>query len=132
VGSSDRATGTLTIFVEGLELTAQIGVHAHERNRKQVLLFDIEIELQAPQYDTIDSTLDYDLVVDLVKRILGEGHIQLVETVVQRVAEALGQFRTARRATVRVRKPGALDKAKSAGAVWSGSFGSPQDRTGGT
>lgn len=118
-------THRLWIFVEGLELPARIGVHAHEHRRTQSLGFDVEIEIGPVLDDAIASTLDYDLVVDLIERVLAEGHIQLVETVAKRVVEALGAFPMVRYAEVRVTKPSALSKARAAGAIWAATFSVP-------
>jgi 7,8-dihydroneopterin aldolase/epimerase/oxygenase len=118
----------LRIFVEGLKLQANIGVHAHEHGRKQNLIFDVEMELAPLLDDAIESTLDYDFVANLVERILDQGHIQLVETVAGRVIEALGALPMVRHATVRVRKPSAHGKAQTAGAIWTASFRASRDQ----
>ncbi|PZR87268.1 MAG: hypothetical protein DI537_26590 [Stutzerimonas stutzeri] len=45
--------GTMTIFVERLEIAARIGVHAHERGRTQPLLVSVDVEIAAPEADEI-------------------------------------------------------------------------------
>jgi 7,8-dihydroneopterin aldolase/epimerase/oxygenase len=117
-GTGDR----MTIFIAGLEMQARIGVHDHEHGRTQTLLFDIEFGLDPAIRDDLADTLDYETVVQLVNRVLGDGHIQLVETVARRVADALRYDLRVKDVVVRVTKPTALPGAGAAGVVWSGPY----------
>jgi 7,8-dihydroneopterin aldolase/epimerase/oxygenase len=116
----------MTIFLAGLEMPARIGVHDHEYGRTQMLLFDIEIKLTPTTEDEIANTLDYETVVEVVERVLGEGHIQLVETVAQRIAHALQCDPRLDEVAVRVTKPTALPRARTAGVIWSTSQRTPK------
>jgi dihydroneopterin aldolase len=111
----------MTIFIAGLEMPARIGVHDNEYGRTQMLLFDIKIKLTPTTADEIASTLDYEIVVELVERVLGEGHIQLVETVARRIAHALRCDPRLDEVVVRA----ALPRARAAGVIWSTSHRAP-------
>jgi dihydroneopterin aldolase len=64
----------MTIFIADLEKPAQIGVHDHERDRTQLLSFDVEIKLTPASKDDIADTLDHESVVLVVERVLNDGH----------------------------------------------------------
>jgi dihydroneopterin aldolase len=116
----------MTIFIAGLEMPARIGVHDHEYGRTQMLSFDIEIKLNPTTKDEIANTLDYESVAELVERVLGEGHIRLVETVARRIAHALQCDPRLDEVVVRVTKPTALPNARAAGVIWSASLRAPK------
>ncbi len=54
------------IFFDQLELSVSIGIHAHEKEKKQPVLIWLEmyfpLKLSSPKNDSIDEVLDYDLV----------------------------------------------------------------------
>lgn len=120
-GNACDTQDSMTIFIAGLEMPAQIGVHDHEHGRTQMLVFDIEIKLNPTTVDDIADTLDYESVVQVIERVLGDGHIQLVETVARRVAHALRCNSRLEDVVVRVTKPTALPGARAAGVIWCAS-----------
>ncbi len=105
------------VFVEGLALDASVGVLDSERDARQPLVVDIEMEVDAgaPVEGGLASVVDYRVAAGHARRIVDAGHIELVETFAERLAGAcLGDPRvTAVR--VRARKPGAVAGAEAAG-----------------
>ena len=98
------------VFVRGLTVQAEIGVHPHERGRRQPLIVDVEIDLDADAsgWRTIRETVNYDHIVGHARKLADSGHILLVETFAWRLASAcIGEAR-ALRVRVRVDKPEAL------------------------
>lgn len=113
--------GDLTVFIDGLEILASIGVHPHERESRQRIVVDVTLELgahPAPQSDRLAETLDYQAVAALVERICGGEHVQLVETLASRIAEDCISDDRVQAVTVRIAKPDALSAAHAAGCVW--------------
>jgi dihydroneopterin aldolase len=107
------------IFIHGLELQASIGVHPHEYESTQPIIIDIELdmgEMPAPQDDRLNETLDYALVADRAAELALEAHVQLVETLADRIARwALSADERVHACTVRISKPHALINASAAG-----------------
>lgn len=97
-----------TVVVRGLRLQARIGVHDHERTTVQPLVLDVDVSLSPDPVQDSGSTFDYENVVRAAREIVGEGHIELVETVARRLAEACLGHAAARRVRVYVSKPKAL------------------------
>jgi len=99
----------LTVFVRGLRLEAEIGVNADEFGRRQPLVIDAEIALIPPERcEHIGETVNYELVVQRAQAIAAAGHVRLIETFAQRLAESLLAEPAAARVRIRIEKPEAL------------------------
>jgi len=107
------------IFVKGLQIQAFIGVHEHEYESVQPIIIDIELDMghmPSPKDDKLHETLDYGLVAEKAEEIALETHVQLVETLADRIANwALAADKRVEACTVRISKPQALLKADLAG-----------------
>mgnify|MGYP001193069912 CR=1 FL=1 len=115
---SGAGTATRRVFVRDLELTTKIGVHRHERRRAQLVRINIDLTVAdpgTPSDDRLDSVVDYEAVVDGVKEIATAGHINLVETLAERIASLCLEDRRVLIARVRVEKPNVLADAASVG-----------------
>ncbi|VAV99473.1 Dihydroneopterin aldolase [hydrothermal vent metagenome] len=106
------------IFLRGYKIMASIGVHPHEHLAKQLIKVDVELELgdtQAPQQDQLTETLNYEQLAELIENLCDQGHVQLIETLVERIAtKCLADF-AIQAVRVRIEKPGAIAKADAAG-----------------
>ena len=105
------------IFVHDYVLEVEIGVHHHEKGVTQRVRFSVDIDIALdpkPLDDDIDQTLDYDYVIDGIKAIISRGHINLVETLAEDVAQHCVSHPRAQRVEVTVEK---LDKDPGAVGV---------------
>lgn len=75
------------LFLRNFVTTARIGVYAHERERAQRVRVDLAVSLKPPfdWDDRIENVLDYDRLRQGVLDILAEGHINLLETLGERI-----------------------------------------------
>lgn len=109
----------MRIFVRGLRVEAFIGVHPHEYERRQPIIIDIELDMgdmAPPQDDRLHETLDYGIVAQKAADIALDSHVQLVETLADRIATwALETDSRVKACAVRISKPQALDTADLAG-----------------
>ena len=112
---SEPVAEGLTVFVRGLEVQAAIGVHDHELGRTQPLILDVELQLAPRSVRRLEDTYNYEGVGEAARALLAEGHIGLVETFAERLAEALMADHRIRRCRVAVAKPEALRDARAAG-----------------
>ena len=105
------------VLVRGLRLDACIGIHDHERGRAQGLAVDVEIDLSARRVESLSDTVNYEAVVEAARALVAEGHIDLVETFAERLAQACLAHEGARRVRVLILKPGALAPDADAAGV---------------
>ena len=81
--------GFYRLFVRDLVVPSSIGIHRHERDAPQRVRVTVEIDIAPPfdtESDSIGAVLSYDNVVAAVKKIISLGHINLVETLADRIA----------------------------------------------
>lgn len=95
------------LHVRDLVLDCHIGVHAEEQGVTQRVRFTVEVAVYPsprPQSDRIEDVLCYGSIVAGITRIIAEGHINLVETLAERIAAFCLEDRRAARARVRIEK----------------------------
>lgn len=112
------AEPAMRIFVRGLLVQASIGVHPHEYESTQPIIIDIELDMgdmPAPKDDRLHETLDYGTVAAKAEEIALEAHVQLVETLADRIAKWCLTDPRVMACAVRIAKPQALRKADAAG-----------------
>jgi dihydroneopterin aldolase len=104
-----RARRVMTkVFVAGLKVQAEIGVYRHEIGRVQPLVVDVELDVPTAGADRLSETLNYETILNAAREIAAGGHIELVETFAERLAQACLADGRVTRARVRVEKPLAL------------------------
>ena len=94
------------IFIRDLVLPARVGIFDHERGRTQSVRFAVIVDVLPPTEEPgrIEDTLSYDLISDAVREIVAAGHVDLVETLAERIAARVLEHPLALQATVRVEK----------------------------
>ncbi len=100
------------IFVRDLVLPCRIGLHAEEHNGSQRVRFGVEIAVaHGATRDRRRPVVDYDSIIEAIQSVIDEGHINLMETLAERVAAACLTLEGAERVSVRVEK---LDRVPGA------------------
>jgi dihydroneopterin aldolase len=107
---------TMKVFVRDLILPCRIGVDSHEKNSEQRVRINLELAcIEHPAInDEHHNVVCYADVVEDIRRLLAQGHINLVETLADRIAAQCLADRRVLGVTVRVEK---LDVMPDAGAV---------------
>jgi dihydroneopterin aldolase len=94
------------VELHGLEAFGRHGVNDDERRAGQTFLFDVAVEIPEPKEDSIDATVDYRGVRDVVTAVCEKESYKLLETLAGATADALVATFPAQTVRVRVRKPG--------------------------
>jgi dihydroneopterin aldolase len=105
------------VFVRGLKVDAHIGVYDHEHGRVQPLVIDVELDVAASHCEALGDTVNYETIRTAAQDIAAAGHIDLVETFAERLAQACFDDHRVTRARVRVEKPLALAPHAAAAGV---------------
>ena len=110
---------TQSIFVRGLRVDANIGVHAHEKGRTQPLKLDAELQIADarfhPSRDKLAEVFDYQTIRTAMIEVVRDGHIHLLETLADRVIERLLAMPDVVSVRVRVHKYTAFDDVEEVG-----------------
>ncbi len=106
------------VFVRDLELDANIGVYKREKGKLQPVRINVDLtveETEGEVGDKLENVVDYGAVVDAIKAILAEGHLNLVETLAEKVAAHCLSDSRVRVARVRIEKLNVIAEAGSVG-----------------
>jgi dihydroneopterin aldolase len=114
---ADAARALRHVFIRNLEVLAQIGIHGHEQGKPQPVRIkvDLAVEDAALLEDRLDAVVDYEAITKKIRAIVARGHINLAETLAERIAAASFEDARVKSARVRVEKLHALPGAESAG-----------------
>ncbi|MDA0229123.1 MAG: dihydroneopterin aldolase [Proteobacteria bacterium] len=77
------------VFVRDLVLPCAIGVYAHEHDAPQRVRINVELMVREEArnlQDRIENVVSYEHIVEGVRTITGESHVNLVETLAERIA----------------------------------------------
>ena len=113
--ASTRNTTTLDkIFVRDLVLDCNIGVFEEEKLGTQRVRFTVEMSIYPPSgpiTDDVVHIVNYDMIVAAIRKVMADGHINLLETLAERIAAECLTERRAAKVRVLVEK---LDRLESA------------------
>lgn len=122
---ADVARGLRHVFLRDLVLPASIGVYPHEHHTRQRIRINVDLGVEddsarplsraAVGRDDLSRVVDYAAVAGSVRQIVAAGHVRLVETLAERIAEACLLDPRVRLARIRVEKLDVFPDAASAG-----------------
>jgi 7,8-dihydroneopterin aldolase/epimerase/oxygenase len=122
---ADATRGLRHVFLRDLLLSANIGVYRDEHGRRQRIRVNVDLgvlddgarsQSRAPVgQDDLARVVDYAVIANQVNVIVAEGHVQLVETLAERIAEACLNDPRVSLARVRIEKLDVLPDGASAG-----------------
>lgn len=123
IASSTRALRH--VFLRDLVLPASIGILPHEQGTPQRIRINVDLGVEddgaqlfsrAPVgRDELSRVVDYGVVANRVRSIVSAGHVRLVETLAERIAEACLEDLRVHLARVRVEKLDIFPDAMSVG-----------------
>ena len=107
-----------TLFIKDCSVQTWIGVYEHEQKKPTILLFNIELDVdarQASSSDLIGDTVDYAVVVSYIREYLRHARHRLLETLTQQVADQIFSTFNVSRVRLSVAKTGILEGVASVG-----------------
>jgi len=107
-----------TAGLQDLQVECIVGIHPHEREARQSVFFDIDLEYDfapAASVDAIGDAVDYTRAASAVTELAERRGFQLIETMAEETAAMLlTQFPQVRRVRLEIRKPAAVPAAACA------------------
>jgi dihydroneopterin aldolase len=123
IASSTRALRH--VFLRDLVLSASIGIYPHEHAARQRVRINVDLGVEDDGAramsrarvgrDDLSRVVDYEKVAATVRGIVSAGHVRLVETLAERIAEACLSDPRVHLARIRVEKLDIFADAASAG-----------------
>jgi dihydroneopterin aldolase len=113
----DAAAKPIRLFVRDLVLSARIGVHQHERIADQRVRVNLELEVKAPPVinDDLENVVCYGEIMTGIRHVVGSGHVNLAETLAERIAAMCLLDRRVLWAKVKIEKLDVFPEAASVG-----------------
>jgi len=122
---ADATRGLRHVFLRDLLLTASIGVHPYEHRDRQRIRINVDLGVAddgVRQFsragvgrDQLARVVDYEVLANRVRAIVAVGHVRLVETLAERIAEACLEDPRVELARIRVEKLDVFPDVASAG-----------------
>ncbi len=106
------------IIIRDMKLDMLIGIHEHEKNKKQAVIVNLEATIEEQsgwQDDNHDNVVCYGEIVSAIQTIAERGHINLVETYAEHIAAFCLQNNAVSTVKVSVEKPDIFDFTRSVG-----------------
>ncbi|NRA87948.1 MAG: dihydroneopterin aldolase [Rhizobiales bacterium] len=116
---ANAAKGLRHVFVHGLKLKASIGIFDDEKARKQVVIISVDLVVTEgdAHNDQIENVVCYKKIVNDIEELIGAGHVLLVETLAEQIADKCLETDDVMRVLVKVEKPEAFIHAASVGVT---------------
>jgi len=94
------------LIVRNFILPVEIGAYQHERGHKQHVRFNVfaDVALLSNNPQDMRHIVSYDLIMDAIRQLVAQGHVDLVETLAEDIASSVLEHEAVRRVIVRVEK----------------------------
>lgn len=95
--------------ITGIETEGRHGAREGERDATQPFVVDLEVDVDA-RADDLGTTADYRELVELIRRLVAEESFSVIETLAERIAEAVAGRDGVVACRVVVHKPRAAER----------------------
>jgi 7,8-dihydroneopterin aldolase/epimerase/oxygenase len=115
---SNQTRGVRRVFVRDLEIVASVGVLEHEKRYEQRIIVSADLFVRDDYdgaSDRLADVLDYSKVVDGIARLVQGEHVNLIETLAERIASQCLADTRVESVRVRIEKPDVLPSCRSVG-----------------
>ena len=115
---ADAQASIQHVFIRDLMLTALIGVYRHEKENPQPIRINLDLAVKenlTANKDRLTEVVSYEDIADGVRKLVAIGHVNLVETLAQRIADMCFNHQRVQAVRVRIEKLAVFEDAASAG-----------------
>ncbi len=115
---ADATRGTRHVFIRDMVLPARIGVYASEQGATQRVRLNVSLAVADPGgvgSDRLERVVDYGTLAQCLRDEVAREHVQLIETLAERLAEICLRDSRVTAARVRVEKLDIFADSQSAG-----------------
>ena len=123
---ADARASLRHVFIRDLELNCLIGVHKHEQRKSQRVRINLDRAVQeetSPLADKRSEVVCYEDVANGIRGMLAQGHVNLVETLAERISDGIcSEVPAITKIKVKVCKLAAFDNVLSVGVELEKNF----------
>ena len=106
------------VFIRDLTLTALIGVYSYEKENPQPIRINLDLAVKentTANEDRLAEVVSYEDIANGVRNLVASGHVNLVETLAQRIADMCFDHHRVQAVRVLIEKLAVFEDAASAG-----------------
>ena len=106
------------ILIRNLVFPMKIGIYKHEKFKEQRVRVNLELRIYQKKdsiNDRIDNVICYEEIIKLIKNIASSKHLNLVETLAEKIAEECLQIPESFLCKIKVEKLDVFDDLESVG-----------------
>ena len=118
VSAGAPASGQRHVFVRDLEIVASVGVLEHEKRYEQRVFISADLAVRDGYdgiSDRVQDVVDYSVVVEGISRLVQSEHVNLIETLAERIATHCLADKRVVSVRVRIEKPDIMPSCRSVG-----------------
>jgi dihydroneopterin aldolase len=112
------SNGVRHVFIRDLCVDALVGVYRHEKEARQPIRINVDLAVADPgpvRDDQLKNVVNYAEVVERIDVVLAAGHVNLIETLAEKIADDCLADARVLAARVKVEKLKVIPRAASVG-----------------
>ena len=114
----DKSSIKRTVFIKDFIIEEIIGIHQHEKIRKQKIKFNIVLDVNQnslPNEKDIKSIVDYEKITNKLENLTKSKKYNFLESLVEDSFEEIFEDKRINSVKIKIEKPEAIEKAESVG-----------------
>ena len=114
----DKSSIKRTVFIKDFIIEEIIGIHQHEKIRKQKIKFNIVLDVNQnslPNEKDIKSIVDYEKITNKLENLTKSKKYNFLESLAEDSFKEIFEDKRINSATIKIEKPEAIKNAKSVG-----------------
>ena len=115
---SDKSSIKRTVFIKDLVIEEIIGIHEHEKIKKQKIKFNIVLDINQnsiPDEKDIKSIVDYEKITNKLENLTKNKKYNFLESLAEDSFKEIFEDKRINSVTIKIEKPEAIKKALSVG-----------------
>ena len=114
----DKSSIKRTVFIKNFIIEEIIGIHKHEKVKKQLIKFNIVLDINqntTPNEKNINSIVDYEKITKKLEILTKSKKYNFLESLAEDSFEEIFEDRRINSVTIKIEKPEAIKNAESVG-----------------
>ena len=114
----DKNSVKRTVFIKDFIIQEIIGIHEHEKTKKQKIKFNIVIDVDQntlPVEDDIKSIIDYEKIINKLENLANKKKYNFIESLVEDSFKEIFEDKRIKSVKIKIEKPEAIKNAQSVG-----------------
>ena len=114
----DKSSVKRTVFIKDFIIEEIIGIHEHEKIKKQKIIFNIILDVaqnSVPDEKDIKSIVDYEKITNKLKKLTRSKKYNFLESLAEDSFKEIFEDKRINSVTIKIEKPEAIKNAKSVG-----------------